>query len=228
LAPAIPAVDILIDGAAAITDLAYGDSSGRQELAAGTYNIAIALAEPGGAGGAGGGAGGSGGSAGPTIVLDLGDVPLAAGDDITVIAYRSGEEPPAAPVGVFNFSNSTEGLTSGQGRVFVGHGADDSALNPVDVIVTDADACPPPLLDQFAFGTDTGTNPLDLDGGTVNLGFDLDPGDCTAEVAVADVPVTADVVSILVAVDEDTTEGLDVELWAIVDASDTPVALINQ
>jgi hypothetical protein len=36
------------------------------------------------------------------------------------------------------------------------------------------------------------------------------------------------VVSILVAVDEDTTdESLAPQVWAIVDASDTPVALIN-
>jgi len=40
------------------------------------------------------------------------------------------------------------------------------------------------------------------------------------------VPVADDVVSILVAVDEDTGAGLDVELWAIVDA-DTLVPLIN-
>jgi len=44
------------------------------------------------------------------------------------------------------------------------------------------------------------------------------------------VPVTADVVSILVAVDENTSNEADQlgpELWAIVDASTTPIRLIN-
>jgi hypothetical protein len=150
---------------------------------------------------------------------------LSDGDDLTVVAYRTNDDP---PVSVWVFSNSTDGLASGQGRVFVGHGANDSLLDPVDVIVTDEGGCPP-LLDQFAFGTTAPSEgTLDLAEGTVNIGFDLDPGNCTAEAGPVAVPVTADVVSILVAVDENTSdESLAPELWAIVDASDTPLRLIN-
>ena len=58
--------------------------------------------------------------------------------------------------------------------------------------------------------------------------FDLDPGDCEAEVKFS-APVTPGVTSILVAVDEDTTdESLDPQVWAIVDASDTPLPLIEE
>jgi hypothetical protein len=212
LAPEVPAagdtaVDILVNGAAAIEGLSYGEATGRVMLDAGDYTFGIAAA------------------GGSSAVLSF-DATLNDGDDLTVVAYRTND---AVPVNVFVFSNATDGLAAGNGRVFVGHGANDSLLDPVDVIVTDEGGCPPALLDQFAFGTTApATGNLDLPAGSVNIGFDLDPGDCTAEAGPIEVPVTADVVSILVAVDEDTTdESLAPQVWAIVDASDTPVALIN-
>ena len=212
LAPEVPAagdtaVDILVNGATAIEGLSYGQSTGRVPLDPGSYTFGVAVA----------------GSTEAVIELPA---TLNDGDDLTVVAYRTNEAPFVA---AFVFNNSTEGLEAGNGRVFVGHGANDSLLDPVDVIVTDEGACPPPLLDQFAFGTIApATDNLDLPAGSVNIGFDLDPGDCTAEAGPIEVPVTADVVSILVAVDEDTLdESLAPQVWAIVDASDSPVALIN-
>jgi len=128
----------------------------------------------------------------------------------------------------FVVSNATDGLEDGKGRVFVAHGANDSLLNPVDIILTDEGACPPPLLDQLEFEQVKPDGGLDLDEATYNLGFDLNPGDCTAEVSFS-APVTPGVTTIVVAVDEDTTdESLSPQVWAIINASDAPVALIEQ
>lgn len=210
-APEVPAagdtaVAIYVNGeeVTALGTLEYGQSTGRVPLPApATYDIGIGL--PGGDG----------------PLLELEGVALEDGDDIAAVAYRTNEE---LPVAVFTYDLSTDGLDSGSGRVFVSHGANDSLLDPVDIIVTDA--CPDPLLDQFAFGTTTDPA-VDLPAATYDLGFDLDPGDCTAEVPFG-APVTADVTTIVVAVDEDTAdESLSPQVWAIVDGSDAPVALIE-
>ena len=210
-APGDTAVAIYVNGEE-VTDLgtlSYGQSTGRVTLPApATYDIGIGL--PGGDG----------------PLLELEGVALADGDDIAAVAYRTTGD---LPVALFAYNLSTEGLPSGSGRVFVSHGANDSVLNPVDIILTDEGACPEPLLDQLAFGETRpgeGADNLDLAADTYNLGFDLDPGDCTAELGFS-APVTADVTTLVVAVDEDTTdESINPQVWAIVDASDNPVALI--
>jgi len=212
-APEVPAagdtaVAIYVDGeeVTALGTLSYGQSTGRVTLPApATYDIGIGL--PGGDG----------------PLLELEGVALADGDDIAAVAYRTSGD---LPVALFTYNLSTEGLPSGSGRVFVSHGANDSLLNPVDIILTDEGACPPPLLDQLAFGETKPDDGLDLPTDTYNLGFDLDPGDCTAELGFS-APVTADVTTLVVAVDDDTTdESINPQVWAIVDASDSPVALI--
>jgi hypothetical protein len=216
-APDVPsaedtAVAIFVNGeeVTALGTLSYGQSTGRVELPApATYDIGIGIA----------------GDDGP--LLELSGVELNDGDDIAAVAYRTNEMP--LPVAVFTYNLSTEGLVEGTGRVFVSHGANDSLLDPVDVIVTDEGACPEPLLDQFVFGTTApAEGNLDLPAANYNLGFDLDPGDCVAEVGFT-APVTADVTTIVVAVDEDTTDAsLAPQVWAIVDGSDSPVALIAE
>ncbi len=219
-APEVPSamdtnVDIIVSGDAdaVIEDLAYGESTGRVDLPPGTYTFVVAAA----------------GTTDPALTIP--DVVLEAGTDITVVAYRSGNS--EAPVAYFLFSNSIDGLASGSGRVFVGHGADDDALDPVNVVTTDAmmpTECTD-LIPGFAFGaTAPGAedDPLDLDVDEVLVAFDLDDTCPPATLGPVAVPVTDDVVSILVAVDENTSDGdLDVELWAIVDASNTPIPLIN-
>lgn len=183
----------------------YGETTGRVSLPApAMYDIGIGLAD------------------GDGPLLELEDVMLNDGDDIAAVAYRTSvPAPPAPPVDLFTYNLSTDGLNAGDGRVFVSHGADDSLLKPVDVIVTDEGVCDAdgPLIDQFAFGTtvpDQGG--LDLAEATYNLGFDLDPGDCTAE-ALFEAPVTPAVTTILVAVDEDLDdESLAPAVWALVDA----------
>lgn len=216
LAPEVPsaestAVALFVNGAEA-TDLGtleYSQSTGKIPLPAGTYDVGIGL--PGG----------------DAPLLELADVELNDGDDIVVVAYRTNAE---LPVDVFVFVNSTADLSEGQGRVFVGHGANDSALDPVDVSLgTDPDCST--LIPAFVFETVApAEGVLDLDEGTYQIGFDLTPeddNDC-ADFGPVAVPVTPGVVSILIAVDEDTTdtsenaEALNPELWAIIPDAEDP------
>lgn len=214
LAPEVPsaestAVALFVDGAEAteLGTLEYSQSTGKIALPTGTYDIGIGL--PGGEG----------------PLLELTDVELTDGADLVVVAYRTNAE---LPVDVFVFVNSTEGLEAGSGRVFVGHGANDSALDPVDVSLGEAPDCST-LIPGFVFETIEPDGGLDLAEGTYQIGFDLTPedeNDC-ADFGPVGVPVTPDVVSILIAVDEDTTdtsenaEALNPELWAIIpDAAD--------
>jgi hypothetical protein len=82
---------------------------------------------------------------------------------------------------------------------------------------------------DFAFGTTfpgTGGDNVDLPASTYPIGFDV-AGDECPEVGPVSVPVTEGVVSILVAVDEDTTDatdggGLNPELWAIIPDAEDP------
>ena len=216
LAPDVPsaestAVALFVNGAeqTALGTLEYSQSTGKIPLPAGTYDVGIGL--PGGA----------------EPLLQLDDVPLADGDDVVVVAYRTNAQ---LPVNVFVFVNSTEGLASGEGRVFVGHGANDSALDPVDVSLGVEPDCST-LIPGFVFETtapDEGV--LDLPEGTYQIGFDLTPEDTNdcADFGPVGVPVTPGVVSILIAVDENTTdtsedaEALNPELWAIIPDAEDP------
>ncbi len=229
-----------------------------------------------GTGGVGGGTGGTGGSTGGTggtgggngggnIILGPIDVTLEAGQSITVVAYSDSASD--AGIGVFTFDMSTDDLETGLGRVFVGHGADDEQLDPVDVVTlpTPAPASAEKqtggsggdggtggsggtggatggtggsggsggsvctvLLEDFEFGMQAG--PLDLPEGPYTLGFNNENLAETCPPVVPEdgiaTPVTANVVSILVAVDEDAGVAVAPELWAIVpDAA--PIALID-
>lgn len=216
LAPEVPsaestAVALFVDGAEA-TDLGtleYSQSTGKIALPVGTYDIGIGV--PGG----------------DAPLLQLDDVELTEGADLVVVAYRTNDE---LPVKVFVFANSTEGLESGSGRVFVGHGANDSALDPVNVSVGEDPDCDT-LIPSFVFGTTApAEGVLDLPEGTYKIGFDvtLDGESACADVGPVDVPVTPDVVSILIAVDENTEDSSEVEgallpeLWAIIPDADPP------
>lgn len=216
LAPEVPSADstavaLYVNGdeATELGTLEYSQSTGKIELDAGTYDIGIGL--PGGG----------------EPLLELPGVELTDGADIVVVAYRTNEE---LPVDVFVFANSTEDLASGEGRVFVGHGANDSALDPVDVSLGEEPDCST-LLPGFEFGTTAPADGvLDLGAATYQIGFDLTPDDMNdcADFGPVPVPVTADVVSILIAVDEDTTdtmddaEALNPELWAIIPDAEDP------
>ena len=219
LAPEVPAagdtaVAVYVDGANSGATISYGESTGRISLAPGTYDIGIGFPD------------------GTEPLLELTDVALIDGDDLTVVAYRTNDD---LPVNVFVFSNSTDGLDMGFGRVFVGHGANDPALDPVNISTSNADGTADcaTLIPAFVFGTTFPSDGVaDLAAGTVNIGFDVttDDMDACPQVGPVPVPVTEGVVSILIAVDENTSneaEQLAPELWALVDPFDTPLRLIN-
>jgi len=212
LAPEVPSaddtrLDILVDDAVAIGALRYGESTGRVTLDAGAHRFGLAAA----------------GATEPLISLAA---TLEDGDDLTLVAYRVNGFP---PVRMLVFNNSTEGLPSGEGRIVLGHGGNDSLLDPIDIILTDELACPPPLLPQVAFGaTAPSDGNLDLPEGTLHIGLDRAPFDCYWGGDPVTVTIVPDVVSILVLVDEDTSDQfLNPEIWAIVDASQNPLPLIG-
>ncbi len=214
LAPEVPSaentgVDILLDGAASgIENLQFGNSTGYVSLPAGSYTFGVAP------------------TGSTTSVLDV-PATLPAGGIFTVVAYR--DSAAAVPVDVLLFDESLMGLASGSGRVLVGHGADAAAVDPVD-IVTDADAV---VVDELAFGTVAG--PLDLPAGTVNIGFDTDTAASGGGMDANDVldvgplaaPVTADVVTLLVAVDTDTTEGLVPAIYALLPDTEGAISTLS-
>jgi hypothetical protein len=216
LAPEVPtaentAVALFVDGAEAtnLGTLEYSQSTGKVALPVGTYDIGIGVP----------------GDAGPLLQLD--GVEVTEGTDLVVVAYRTNAE---LPVDVFVFVNSTDGLEAGNGRVVVGHGANDSALDPVNVSVGEDPDCDT-LIPNFVFET---TAPeegvLDLPEGIYKIGFDvtLDDENACADVGPVDVPVTPDVLSILIAVDENTDDSSEVEgaltpeLWAIIPDAAAP------
>jgi len=177
LAPEIPTaedtgVGILVNAeAAGIENLQFGNSTGYVELPAGDYMFGIA----------------STGST--TTVLDV-PATLPAGGIFTVVAYRDAMAD--VPVNVLLFDDSPAGLESGSGRVLVGHGADDTLLNPGTIVNTDDDTV---IVEDLAFGAIAG--PLDLPAGSVNIGFDV-TGDGMSETPPLQAPITADVVTTLI------------------------------
>ena len=99
-------------------------------------------------------------------MVTVGPVVLMEGDDPMVVAYRTGDE---SLVDLFVFVDGTADLAISKGRIFVGHRANEPALNPVNVVTTDAlsaQRCNA-LIPGFEFGTikpdlPAGDGPLDL------------------------------------------------------------------
>jgi Domain of unknown function (DUF4397) len=200
LAPDVPSaddtnVDILVDGATAIEDLEFAEATGFVEFPPGTYTFGIAVA-------------------GSTEAVFELEASLTDGQVATVVAIRTVvSSDGAAPVNVLVFDGSTDGLAAGSGRVLVGHGADDSLLSVVDVIATEA--CPPALVEDFLFGTVRGA--LDLPAADYSIGIAA-VDSCSPAAGPLVAPVTADVVTLLIAVDNDTTdEALAPAVYALID-----------
>jgi hypothetical protein len=200
LAPGVPSdadteVDILVNGEASGITLAFGEASGFVDLPPGEYTFGIA-------------------AAGSTeAVLEVGPVTLAAGDILNAIAYRDEASTAAVPVAAFAIPGVNE-APAGDGTVYVAHGADDTALDPVDIINALPGACPPPILDDLAFGEVQG--PLELPASTLNIAFSLDStAECSVDAGPLAAPVTANVTTILVAVDTDTSEAVVPAVYAL-------------
>ena len=203
LAPEVPsaedtAVDILINGNPAITGLEFGNATGFVDLPVGEYTFGIAVA----------------GETEPVFEVTT---EILVGSQTTFVAYRTVDGDFDSPVAVMPFDGDAEGINEGLGRVLVGHGADDALLKPVDVITPGA--CPPPTIEDFAFGAVAG--PLDLPATTIPIAFSLTSTDeCSVDAGPLDAPVTEGIVTLLVAVDNDTSEGLSPAVYALIgDAS---------
>ncbi|MEM7137442.1 MAG: DUF4397 domain-containing protein [Myxococcota bacterium] len=215
LAPDVPAADntavaIFLDGEETELQISYTESSGRIELPAGTYDIGI------------------GAPGGEEPVLQLDGVEIMDGSDLTVVAYRTNDPPPAVPVNVLVFNTSIEGLEAGSGRVFIGHGANDPDLDPVTVATVDdpVTTCTDVEAD-LAFGDIAPQmGGLDLAEGNLDVVFYTEDT-CPPFFGnlIVDVPVTPNVSSVLIAVDEDPSDTLAFQLFGIIDADD-PAPLI--
>jgi hypothetical protein len=212
LAPGVPsvddtAVDILINGEPSGITLEFGQSSGFAELPPGDYTFGIA-------------------AAGSTeSVLDIGPVTLLAGDVLNAVAYRDEMSDAPVPVAAFVIPG-VNAAPSGDGTLYVAHGADDAALDPVDLIDVLPAACPLPILDNLAFGAVEG--PLELPAGTLNIGFSLDSTpECELNAGPLAAPVTADVVTIAVAVDTDLSEALELAVYALLPTTEGDIPTLG-
>jgi len=230
LAPEVPsaedtAVALFVNGEEQ-TDLGtleYSQSTGKIALPVGTYE-SIGVGVP--------------GASDP--VVTVGPVDLMEGDDLVVVAHRTGDE---SLVDLFVFDNTGDNLAATDARVNVGHGADDDTISPVNVFtVTVTGDDPPavdectPLFEELLLGEQTprdDQDPQDITAGMVTLALDLGAAaDCPTENVVGPVgPVDliAGSTYVIVAVDEDTANAdatdQDIQLWAIIDGAD-PLGLV--
>ena len=163
LAPDIPAmgdtaVDFLVDGNVVFSGLVFAESSPFSSFPIGTYTFGIAVA----------------GEETPVVEFPA---TLEADQDLTVVAYATGEDP---PVGLLAFDVSLADLPvgegrvlvghgAGEGRVLVGHGANDPTLATVNVLNTAS--CPPQLISGLTFGSVAGS--LDLLAADYEIAFNL-------------------------------------------------------
>ena len=208
LAPDVPTaedteVKILVNGADSQIRLEYGETTGFVELPAGDYNFGIALPDE------------------DDPVFDF-DATLAGGQTVTVSAIRTVRtDGMDTPVNVLVFDVSLDGLASGEGRVYVGHGADRPALDPVDVITPGVPDCGV-LVEDLAFN-DVRQGP-DLVADTYEIGLAL-PESCDFAVGPLDATVAADIATLAIAVDQNTGDGdPDVVVFAMND--DTPAGAV--
>ena len=99
-------------------------------------------------------------------------------------------------------------MTSGNGRVLVGHGADNTDIEEVDII--NVDDCPPPIIDDLEFNEVKPAppdSPLDLSADAYGVGISDD--DCVSAVGTLIAPVVSGVATLLIAVDQQTEDGID-------------------
>jgi len=141
--PDAPDVNVLVDGAAVLSGVAYKEGSGYLALDEGTYDLAVEAITP----------------AGNAVVIDLPGTALSRNTDYSVLAIGKVAASTLAPLVL---SNPQSAIPAGQVRVRVVHAAPDAPT--VDVYLTEpmADiAVETPI--TLAFGADAG--PLEVAGG---------------------------------------------------------------
>jgi hypothetical protein len=124
LDPTLP-VDVCVDGAALIPDFLYRDQVGPVPIPTGTYDIAVQLAEGIEAGDACGG----------TNVLYLPGVAVPGGENLTIIAHRTGDGSPGAGdvlglgITASIFVNDVSDIVAGKARLTIRHTAQAPAVD---------------------------------------------------------------------------------------------------
>jgi hypothetical protein len=122
MSPDAPAVDILVNGQPAITNLAFKEASPYASLPGGTYGVAVTPAgQPG------------------TVVLSA-DLPVTSGQDATVVAVGR-----VANIGVIALADDNSAPAAGNAKVRFVHASPDAPA--VDIAVTGG----PVLFSNVAF-----------------------------------------------------------------------------
>ncbi|NNE19800.1 MAG: DUF4397 domain-containing protein [Myxococcales bacterium] len=201
LAPEIPSasdtkIDIRIDGDNVVEDIEFGEATAFFDLPSGEYTVSIAAA---------------------AIASYEFSALVAPADVLTVVVYRTVANQAEDPVGALLFDGSTAGLLAGNGRILIGHGANEPLLNPLNVLATDnlaTDNCPPPVIEDLFFGEVS--MPIDINAASVEVALNLTSSpECRADAAFT-TTIIGDTVTIWVGVDNDTTEeAIDPTIYSI-------------
>jgi cysteine-rich repeat protein len=211
LAPEIPtaqntAVDIYIDGAlTSAQGLTFGNSTGFEEFPPGEYLLGIAPA---------------GGEPTFSFTISLSPRQISTVVVIRTVANRG------LPLDVIVLDGSLDGLQVGNGRLVLGHGADDTSLAVIDGINTND--CPPPVLgfESVIFGTARG--PGDFAVG-VEPGAMAAPGSCVPLAGPSATPIYPGIAVLSVVVDLDTVDGsLDVAGFAMIGDAEGPIPRVPE
>jgi hypothetical protein len=188
--PDAPDVNVLVDGAAALSNVAYKDGSEYLALDAGTHDIAVQAITP----------------AGTATVIDLSDTQLDPDTDYSVLAVgKVADDTLRALV----LDNPAAAIPAGKLRARVVHAAPGAPA--VDVYVT----APGPLggaapLATLAFGDDAG--PVELDAGDYEIRIATPGAGGSVVYDSGTVPLPAGADLLVVAVDNTTTGSSPVSL----------------
>lgn len=198
LSPDAPAVDVYVDGAAAITDLAYKESTEFLAVEAGSADLAVRAA----------------GMPSSTPVIAANGVALADGESYTVVAYDN-----LANIMPMVLEDDRTGIPAGQIRVRAIHAA--AGVGTVDLWNIPASGAPTKIADDLAFGAATGF--LDLPAAAYTIGVDVN-NDAVPDLQFATPPLAAGTYANVFAVKDSTGVKLVAQLESGATATIAPLA----
>lgn len=207
LAPDLPAaddtaLDFLIEDEGSFTDVAFGSVTPYVNVEPLSYFIDILAA------------------GGNREVLATLDPSLELGDVYTVVTYRDSRE--AGQMGVLLINERTDGLLFTDARFVIAHCVDDSTWQTVNLVDADTDEL---IAEGLALGTESG--PVDRFEEVLNFGFDVLPPSPEIDEGPFSASSPAETVSVLVAVDRDTSDGsVDAEIYALGPTTRGPISTL--